>query len=156
MPRDDCHLRVEADSLNFTTGAVLSQEVDDKWYPIAFMSKSLNEVERNYVIYDKELLAIVRAFKEWSQYLKGVQYPILILTDHQNLKYFQTTQKLNCRQVHWSLILSDFDYVLEHHRPGSSMGKPDALFCRSDHDTGKEDNANIVLLEPHLFINALK
>lgn len=92
------------------------------------MSKLLNEVERNYVIYDKELLAIVRALEEWSQYLKGVQYPISILTDHQNLKYFQTAWKLNCRQAHWSLILSDFDYTLEH-CPGSSMGKPDALSC---------------------------
>lgn len=90
MPRDDCHLRVEANSSNFATGAVLSQEVDGKWYPITFMSKLLNEVERNYVIYDKELLAIVRALEEWSQYLKGAQYPVSILTDHQNLKYFQT------------------------------------------------------------------
>lgn len=47
MPRDDCRLWVEADSSNFATGAVLSQKVDGKWYPIAFMSKSLNEVERN-------------------------------------------------------------------------------------------------------------
>lgn len=90
MPRDDCHLRVEADSSNFATGAVLSQEVDGRWFPVAFMSKSLNEVERNYAIYDKELLAIVRALEEWSQYLKGARYPISILTDHQNLKYFQT------------------------------------------------------------------
>lgn len=42
------------------------------------------------MIYNKELLAIVRALEEWSQYLKGVQYPISVLTDHQNLKYFQT------------------------------------------------------------------
>lgn len=61
-----------------------------QWYPVTFMSKSLNEVERNYAIYDKELLAIVRALEEWLQYLKGARYPISILTDHQNLKYFQT------------------------------------------------------------------
>lgn len=64
MPRDDCHLWVEADSSNFVTGAVLSQEVDGRWYPVTFMSKLLNEVERNYVIYNKELLAIVRALEE--------------------------------------------------------------------------------------------
>lgn len=36
------------------------------------------------------------------------------------------------------------------------MGKPDALSCWSDHDTGEEDNANVVLLEPRLFINVLR
>lgn len=128
MPRDDCHFQVEADSSNFATGAVLSQEVDGKWYPVTFMSKLLNKVERNYAIYDKELLAIIRALEEWLQYLKGVKYPISILTDHQNLKYFQTAQKLNRRQARWSLILSKFDYTLEHCL-GKSMGKPDALSC---------------------------
>lgn len=39
---------------------------------------------------------------------------------------------------------------------GSSMGKPDAWSRRSDHNMGKEDNADIVLLEPQLFINALR
>jgi len=32
-----------------------------KWHPVAFLSKSLSPVERNYEIHDKEMLAIVRA-----------------------------------------------------------------------------------------------
>ena len=51
---------VEADASDFATGAVLSQKQDDgKIHPIAFMSKSLNDAERNYEIYDKELLAVI-------------------------------------------------------------------------------------------------
>ena len=52
---------VEADSLDFATGAVLSQEnpEDGKWHPVAFLSKSLSPVERNYKIHDKEMLAII-------------------------------------------------------------------------------------------------
>jgi hypothetical protein len=59
--------RVEADSLDFATGVVLSQQSDSdgKWHSIAFYSKSLNAVERNYEIYDKEMLAIIRALEEW-------------------------------------------------------------------------------------------
>jgi len=55
--------RVEADSLDFTTGAVLSQQstTDGKWHPVAFYSKSLSSVEWNYKIHDKEMLAIIRA-----------------------------------------------------------------------------------------------
>jgi len=54
---------IEADSSDFATGAVLSQQSpeDNKWHPVAFLSKSLSPVERNYEIHDKEMLAIVRA-----------------------------------------------------------------------------------------------
>ena len=38
-----------------------------------------------------------------------------------------------------------------HHRPGTSMGKSDALSRRADHGTGSADNDNIVLLRPELF-----
>jgi len=53
--------RIEADSSNFATGAVLSQvsSEDEKWHPVAFLSKSLSPVEGNYKIHDKEMLAII-------------------------------------------------------------------------------------------------
>jgi len=53
----------EADSSDFTTGAVLSQQSleESKWHPVAFLSKSLSPVEQNYEIHNKEMLAIVRA-----------------------------------------------------------------------------------------------
>jgi hypothetical protein len=51
---------LEADSSNQATGAVLSQQgTDGKWRPVAFYSKSLNDVQRNYLIQDKEMLAII-------------------------------------------------------------------------------------------------
>jgi RNase H-like domain found in reverse transcriptase len=58
--------QIEADSLDFATKAVLSQQgsEDNKWHPIAFLSKSLSLVEQNYKIHDKEMLAIVRALEE--------------------------------------------------------------------------------------------
>jgi hypothetical protein len=50
----------------FASGAVLSQEATDgKWHPVAYFSKSLNPVQRNYEIHDKEMLAIIRALEEW-------------------------------------------------------------------------------------------
>ena len=53
--------RVEIDASGHTIGGVLSQEQDGKWKPIAFLSRTMWLVERNYEIYDKELLAIVEA-----------------------------------------------------------------------------------------------
>ena len=157
LPNSEQPFRVEADGSGVATGAVLSQLSSDdrKWHPVAFQSKSLSEVERNYEIHDTEMLAIIRALEEWRHYLEGARQPIEIWTDHKNLEYFRTAQKLNRRQARWSLYLSRFDFTL-HHRPGRSMGKPDALSRRADHGSGSLDNDNITLLGPELFrIHAL-
>ena len=144
--------RIEADSSDFATGAVLSQvsPSDEKWHPVAFFSKSLSPVERNYEIHDKEMLAIIRSLQEWRHFVKGAEHQVEIWTDHKNLEYFMSAKQLNRRQARWSLYLARFDFLL-HHRPGKSMGKPDALSRRADHGTGASDNSNITLLAPHTF-----
>jgi len=138
---------VEVDSLDFATGVILSQQstADGKWHPIAFYSKSLSFVERNYEIHDKEMLAIIRALEEWMHFLEGVTHLVEIWTDHKNLEYFMMAKKLNRCQAHWSLHLARFDFLL-HHCPERTMGKPDALSKRADHGNGASDNENIVLL----------
>ncbi|KAG5721517.1 hypothetical protein E4T56_gene13102 [Termitomyces sp. T112] len=90
--------QVEANSSNFATGAVLLQQLleDGKWHPVAFYSKSLNVVEHNYEIHNKEMLAIIQSFKEWQHFLEGAQHKFEIWMDHKNLKYFWTAKKLNC------------------------------------------------------------
>src|SRR6266404_754636 len=143
---------VEADSSSYATGAVLSQmRDDDKWHPVAYISKSLSPAERNYDIYDKEMLAVIRALQQWRHYLEGATHPVQILTDHKNLEYFMTAQKLNRRQARWSVFLSRFDLRLQH-RPGKSSAKPDLLSRLQDHKVGVEhDNENQILLKPSFF-----
>ncbi|KAG5716582.1 hypothetical protein E4T56_gene16161 [Termitomyces sp. T112] len=158
FPDDDSPFHVEADSSDFATGAVLSQQSkeDGKWHPVAFYSKSLNAVEQNYIIHDKKMLAIIWSFEEWQHFLEGAQYKFEVWTDYKNLEYFHSTKKLNQHQAQWSLYLANFDFSL-HHKPGQSMGKPDALSRQADHGTRVGDNNNIVLLKPELFaIHALE
>jgi hypothetical protein len=152
LPNDNLPFRLEADSSGIATGAVLSQQqVDDNaWQPVAFLSKALNPVERNYEIHDTEMLAIIQGLEEWRHYLEGARHPVEIWTDHKNLEYFRVAQKSNCRQARWSLYLSRFDFTL-HYKPGQSMGKPDALSRRADHGSGQGDNNNLTLLAPELF-----
>ena len=60
-PDLDKKMQMEVDVSDYATGGVLSIECEDKlWRPVAFLSKSLNEIERNYEIHDKEMLAIIR------------------------------------------------------------------------------------------------
>jgi transposase InsO family protein len=116
---------------------------------------TLSPVERNYKIHDTEMLAIIRGLEEWRHYLEGARHLVEIWTDHKNLEYFRVAQKLNRRQARWLLYLSHFDFTL-HHKPGQSMGKPDALSKRADHGFGQGDNNNLTLLAPELFrIHAL-
>jgi len=73
---------------------------------VVFLSKSLNEIERNYEIHDKEMLAIIRRLEAWRHLLEGVQSKFEIWTDYKNLEYFMKAQKLNRRQARWALYLS--------------------------------------------------
>ena len=36
---------------------------DGRWRPVAFLSKSLNETKRNYEIYDKKMLVVIRGLE---------------------------------------------------------------------------------------------
>ena len=157
-PQESDLFQIEADSLDFATGAVLSQQstTDGKWHPVAFYSKSLSSVEQNYEIYDKEMLAIICALEEWRHFLEEATHLVEIWTNYKNLEYFMTAKKLNCRQAHWSLYLARFDFLL-HHRPGCTIDKPDTLSRRADHGNGASDNENVVLLRPEfLAVHALE
>jgi hypothetical protein len=46
--------------------------------------------------------------------------------------------------------MSRFDFTL-HHKPGQSIGKPDAFSRQADHGPGQGDNKNLTLLSPELF-----
>ena len=88
------------DASDYAMGEVLSMECEDGlWRLVAFLSKSLNETERNYKIHDKEMLAIIRGLESWRHLLEGVQSKFEIWTDHKNLEYFMKVQNLNRRQA---------------------------------------------------------
>ena len=95
IPDDKGQFRVEADASDFATGGVLLQQQAGKWRVGAYRSSTFSDAERNYEIYDKEMLAIVRALKEWRHYLLGASRSFEVWTDHANLTYFRSPQKLN-------------------------------------------------------------
>ncbi len=126
IPNDDDPFWVEADTSEGAVGAVLSQQQNGVWRPVAFMLKSLSATECNYKIYDKELLAIMLALSEWRHYLMGAAKDVEIWTDHQNLQYFHLPQKLNRHQARWVTELAEYHFILWH-KPGVLNKKADLL-----------------------------
>jgi len=144
----DKKMRMEVDASDYAMGGVLSMECENGlWRPVAFLSKSLNEIERNYEIHDKEMLAIIWGLESWRHLLERVQSKFEIWTDHKNLEYFMKAQKLNQRQARWALYLSRFDFILKHVL-GARMEKADGLSRRSDWKVGVDkDNENQVVVK---------
>ena len=60
---------VKTDVLDFILGIYLVQKYPDRWYPVTYYSRKMTLLELNYDIYNKELLGIVAALKEWKAFL---------------------------------------------------------------------------------------
>ena len=86
-------MRMEVDASDYAMKEVLFIEYEDRQQrPIAYLSKSLNETERNYKIHDKEM---IRILENWRYLLKGTKFKFKVWIDHKNLEYFIKVQKLN-------------------------------------------------------------
>jgi len=95
-PNLDREMRVEVGVSDFATEGVLSIKCEDeRWRPVTYIFKSLNEAERNYEIHDKEMLAIIQCSEVWRHFLEEAKDCFEIWTDHKKLEYFMKAQKLN-------------------------------------------------------------
>jgi len=143
---------IESDASKFVTGAVIWQkDMNGDWHPCGYISHSFDATQQNYEIYNRELMGIVPALETWRHYLQGSPFSTVILSDHKNLTYFQTAQKLNRWQARWSLFLLEFDLKLIH-TPGSKMIQSDALSRWPNHITDEIDNDDIIVLPDNIFI----
>ena len=89
---DSKRFRIETDCSEWALGCVLLQEDEDsKWHPVAFDGRKLNRAELNYPIHKKELLAIKHSLRTWGAYISN-STRTEVLTDHESLKYLQTTR----------------------------------------------------------------
>src|SRR5882724_6613787 len=146
---------VETDTSDYAIAAIISQISPNNGniHPIVFYSCSMQPVELNYEIYDKELLAIFEAFQQRHNYLEGSAHVVLVLSNHKNLEYFATTKQLTHHQVRWSEYLSGFNYLI-HYQAGQLGTKPDVLTHRKDvYPHGENAYA---LANPHNFQSMFK
>lgn len=124
---------LETDASLVATGAVLYQLNDEGQHqPCSFISNALEPAQQRYEIFDRELLAIVRALKTWRHYLLHNSHTTTIWTDNENLTRFKSFRKLTPRQVRWQNLLSMYNILLQH-KPGTQLISADMLSRRPDH-----------------------
>jgi len=57
-------MRMEVNVLDYVIEGVLSKKYENgRWRPVAFLSKSLNEIEKKHKIYDKKILVVIRGLE---------------------------------------------------------------------------------------------
>ena len=158
QPNYDDPFFLLTDASAYGVGAVLSQEGETNprsqkpfLHPIAYYSSTFIPAERNYDIYKRELLAVLKSLEHWRPHLAATEKPVTVLTDHANLAFWKNPKKVNRRVARWFATLQDYHLRIKH-VPGKQHAAPDMLSRRPDADKGEQDNLDLTLLLPELFI----
>ena len=119
-PNWDLPFEIMCDALDFAVGAVLGHRIDKKPTAIWYASKTLAEAQMNYMMTEKELLAVVYALEKFRPYILGSK--IVIYTDHGALKYLFSKKEAKPRLIRWVLLLQEFDLEIR-----DKMGSENSL-----------------------------
>nr|GFB15608.1 reverse transcriptase domain-containing protein [Tanacetum cinerariifolium] len=106
--RKDNFLLPFMDQIDYAVGAVLGQRIKKHFWPIHYARKTMNQAEANNTTTEKEMLAIVYAFKKLRSYL--IMNKSIVYTDHSALKYLFTKKDAKARLLRWILLLQEFDF----------------------------------------------
>jgi hypothetical protein len=138
-------IRLETDASGFAIAGILSQQskTDGHWHPVAFWSRKMIPAERNYETHDQELLAIVKSFRHWRHYLEGSRHPVVVMSDHANLRYFMTTKELSRRQARWAERLAAFDFEILYRKGATNPA--DGPSRRPDYQSPASDDQTLLL-----------
>ena len=139
-------------------GTILSQEGElnprtqkPMLCPVAYYSSTFTQTERNYNIYKREFLGVMKALKHFRPHIAAMEVPVTILTDHANLTHWKVTRKVNRQVARWFAEIQDYNLVIKH-VPGKIHTAPDMLSRPPGADQGKQDNNDIILLPPSMFV----
>ena len=116
---------VDTDACNFAMGAVLSQRDEhDKEHPIAYMSKTFTGAQRNYCIWRKEFIAVVKALKTFEPYIIGQD--VIVRTDNVAVTRMMKMENLNAQSANMVAYVDQLNVKIKH-RKGREHIVPDAL-----------------------------
>jgi hypothetical protein len=146
------------DTSAYGVGAVLLQEGETNprihktmRHPITYYLATFTPMERNYDIFERELLAVMKALHHWRPHLAATETPVTVLTDHTNLNHWKTPKKVNRRVARWFGELQEYNLVIQH-IPGKLHTAANMLSRPPIEDKGEGNNNNLMLLPEEMFI----
>nr|GFB86481.1 reverse transcriptase domain-containing protein [Tanacetum cinerariifolium] len=107
-PNWDQPFELLCDASDYAVGVVLGQRIEKHFRPIHYASKTMNQAGANYTTTEKEMLAVVYAFKKFCSYF--IMNKSIVYTDHSALKYLFAKKDAKARLLHWILLLQEFDF----------------------------------------------
>ncbi|GJZ26647.1 putative nucleotidyltransferase, ribonuclease H, partial [Tanacetum coccineum] len=147
MSKPDWSLPFEimCDASDYAVRAVLGQRIDKHFKPVHYASKTMNEAQENYTTTEKEILAVVFAFKKFCQYL--VLSKTIVFTDHSALRYLYIKQDVKPRLIRWILLPQEFDIEIRDKKGVENLAA-DHLSRLKNPDLGRLTRAEIRDLFP--------
>jgi RNase H-like domain found in reverse transcriptase/Reverse transcriptase (RNA-dependent DNA polymerase) len=146
---------LEVDASQYATGTILlQQDKNNKPHAVGYDSHTFNQVERNYPIYDQELLALVRGLLCWEHVLQSSPFPVKVYNDHNNLRYYHSPCHITQHIARYMSKLAEFNFDLIH-KPGTA-NHADALSWHPGINKGDNDNDNVTVLPDKLFVHAIE
>jgi len=153
-PDPDRQFKLETDASQVGTGAILYQrdppitKPDGTQKPgphrlVGFHSQKFTQTEQNYPIYDRKFLGIMRGLRCWSHLLKGTTIPVLVYTDHANLRYYREPRKIGPCVAGYLPECEQYNILLEY-KPGAT-NRADALSRQPDYEGPNEINEDVTV-----------
>ena len=137
-------IQLRTDACDYGIAAILLQNHEDGWHPVAYYSKKLNDSQiRIYTVTEKELFAIIVAIQKFHQYLNQT---INVVTDHRALQELNSLKDPKGRLARWSMFLGQYEIICTH-RKGTLMGDADCLSRYPVEDPMDEDCESVIF--PH-------
>nr|GEW70008.1 hypothetical protein [Tanacetum cinerariifolium] len=107
-PDWDMPFELMCDASDLAIGAVLGQRQDKHFRPIHYASKTMTEAESSYTTTEKEVLAVVYAFKKFRSYL--IMNKCIMYMNHSALKYLFAKKDSKAILLRWVLLLQEFTF----------------------------------------------
>ena len=119
---------IATDASQYAAAGALCQEHKGKMVPLEFFSKAFNKEAQRYTATERECLAIKLALENWSWYLLGSEFKVVLYSDHQALQALDKSKINNTRISNWQIALSPYRFTVQY-KPGRSaiMAGPDCL-----------------------------
>jgi len=159
-PDPSRQFELEMDASQIGTGAILYQHNPPTKHadgteklgpqrPVGFHSQKFTTTEQNYPIYDREFLGIMRGLRCWSHLLKGTAIPVLVFTDHNNLRYYRDPRKIGPHVTGYLPEREQYNIILEY-KPGAT-NCADALSRQPDYEGINPANEDVTVWPDKYF-----